>query len=61
MEAYRAINEWQAMARLAGPQLQASGIDIDAETLAALLPEVFTLAEFRGGLQAFALPRQDLV
>jgi Fe-S oxidoreductase len=60
LEAYRALNEWQAMARLAGPQLQASGIDIDPETLAAVLPEVFTLAEFRGGLQAFALPCQDL-
>ncbi len=54
LEAYRAINEWHAMARLASPQLQASGFDIDPETLAAVLPELFTSAEFRGGLEAFA-------
>lgn len=56
LEAYRAINEWQAIARLAAPQLRASGIDIDAEALAAVLPEVFSLAEFRGGLKVFSEP-----
>ena len=56
LEAYRALNDWQAIARLAGPHLQANGILIDPQALASVLPEVFTQAEFRGGLQAFALP-----
>lgn len=56
LEAYRAINEWQAVARQAAPGLLAHGIDLDPETLAEVLPEVFASAEFRGGLQAFAHP-----
>ncbi len=59
LEAYRAVNEWQAIAREARPRLKASGIDIDAQTLAAVLPEVFALAEFRGGLQAFSGPEKQ--
>lgn len=53
LEAYRALGEWQAVAQRAGPGLAASGISIDPEALAAVLPEVFTQAEFRGGLKAF--------
>lgn len=53
LEAYRAINEWQAVARQALPRLREHGMDLDPEALAAVLPEVFASAEFRGGLQAF--------
>ncbi len=56
LEAYRALGEWQAIARAAMPHLKAGGIEFDAETLAAVLPEVFSSAEFRGGLKAFAGP-----
>ena len=54
MEAFRAIGDWREIARQAGPQLLANGIEFDAEALAAVLPEVFSQAEFRGGLQAFS-------
>ena len=56
LEAYRALGEWKAIASLALPKLQASGIDFDAAALAAVLPEVFASAEFRGGLEAFSGP-----
>lgn len=54
MEGFRAISDWQEIARRAGPMIAANGITFDAEALAAVLPEVFAQAEFRGGLQAFA-------
>ena len=54
LQAYRALGDWKAIASLALPKLKASGIDFDAAALAALLPEVFASAEFRGGLEAFA-------
>ena len=53
LQAYRALGDWKAIASLALPKLKASGIDFDAAALAALLPEVFASAEFRGGLEAF--------
>jgi len=56
MEAYRAIGDWREIARQATPGLQANGIEFDAEALASVLPEVFSQAEFRGGLQSFAAP-----
>jgi heterodisulfide reductase subunit D len=54
LEAYRALGEWHAIAEAAEPRLKASGIEFDPGALAAVLPEVFASAEFRGGLQAFA-------
>ena len=54
MEGFRALGDWQAIARRAGPQVAANGIALDAEALAAVLPELFAQAEFRGGLKAFA-------
>lgn len=57
LQAYRAIGEWREVARQAGPLLEANGIEMDAEALAAVLPDVFSSAEFRGGLQAFAAPK----
>ncbi len=54
MEAVRAIDDWREVALQAGPLLRANGIEMDVEALAAVLPEVVTLSEFRGGLRAFA-------
>ena len=57
MEGFRALGDWQAIARRAGPMIAANGLEIDAEALAAVLPEVFAQAEFRGGLKSFASSR----
>lgn len=54
VEPFRLIEDWSQIAREAGPMLKANGIDIDPDELAAVLPEVFTSAEFRGGLCSFA-------
>lgn len=56
LEPLRALGDWQAIASEVAPQLRASGIDMDPDTLADLLPELFTLAEFRGGLKRFEAP-----
>jgi heterodisulfide reductase subunit D len=56
LEPLRALDDWPAIARDVAPRLHASGIDIDADALAELLPELFSLAEFRGGLKGFEAP-----
>jgi hypothetical protein len=57
LEALSLLGDWRAIVGQAAPHLQANGVDFDPDQLAAILPEVFTLAEFRGGLNAFAAPR----
>ena len=57
LEALSLLDDWHAVVAHAAPHLQANGIKFDPAQLAAILPEVFSLAEFRGGLQAFAAPR----
>lgn len=54
VEPFRLIGDWREMVRRSAPLLKANGIDMDPEELAAVLPEVFTSAEFRGGLCSFA-------
>lgn len=56
LEPLRALDDWDAIAQRVAPSLQASGIDMDTGMLAGLMPELFSLAEFRGGLKAFAAP-----
>jgi Fe-S oxidoreductase len=56
LEPLRALDDWPAIACQVAPQLLASGIEMDTDTLAGLLPELFTLAEFRGGLKGFEAP-----
>ena len=56
LEPLRALDDWSAVAREVAPRLRASGIDVEPGELAGLLPELFTLAEFRGGLKSFAAP-----
>lgn len=59
LETLRLLGDWRAMVDQAAPRLRANGIDFDLDRLAALLPDIFTLAEFRGGLDALARPRTD--
>jgi Fe-S oxidoreductase len=54
VEQFRLIEDWREMVREAEPLLKANGINMDPDELAAVLPEVFTSAEFRGGLCSFA-------
>jgi len=56
LEPLRALDDWSAIASQLAPQLQASGIDMAPDTLTDLLPELFSLAEFRGGLKSFEAP-----
>jgi len=54
LEALRSLGDWHAIAEAAMPSLDANGMAMDADALAGLLPEVFAMAEFNGGLQQFA-------
>lgn len=56
LETLGLLGDWHEVVRQATPHLQANGIDFDPAQLAEILPDVFTLAEFRGGLQVFAEP-----
>ncbi len=51
LEAFRAIGDWQTIAKEAQTMLQANKIDIDEDILAEFLPDLFTSGEFRGGLR----------
>ena len=54
MEQFRGRDDWHTMAEEAAPFLEANGIDMDAAQLANALPEIFALAEYKGGLCQFA-------
>jgi len=54
MEQFRGRDDWRTMVDEAAPFLEANGIDMDPDELAAALPEVFSMAEYRGGLCQFA-------
>lgn len=54
MEQFQGRNDWRAMVEEAAPLLEENGIDMDRDELAAVLPELFTLAEYKGGLCKFA-------
>lgn len=56
LKRYRLADELRMVVDEGLPYLRANGIDIDRERLEAILPELFTLAEFRGGLNCFASP-----
>ncbi|MCC7082308.1 MAG: (Fe-S)-binding protein [Burkholderiales bacterium] len=46
----RALDDWALVAETAGPWLKANGVDIDADFLRENGAEIFSAAEFRGGL-----------
>jgi heterodisulfide reductase subunit D len=50
-KALRALDDWALVAEAAGPWLQANGVDIDPEFLRRHGAEIFSSAEFRGGLE----------
>ncbi|GAB3102854.1 (Fe-S)-binding protein [Cupriavidus yeoncheonensis] len=54
MEPFQGRNDWHTIAREAAPLLEENGIDMDEEQLAAALPEIFAMAEYKGGLCQFA-------
>ena len=54
LEAFRALSDWQQIAREAQPMLAANGMQIDEGMLAGILPDLFTSGEFKGGLEIFA-------
>ncbi len=50
----RLIDDWKMIVDEAEPYLRANGIDFDREFLEKILPDVFRMAEFTGGLDCFA-------
>ena len=50
----RLIDDWKMIVEEAEPYLRANGIDFDREFLESILPDVFRMAEFTGGLDCFA-------
>ncbi|HVL57109.1 MAG TPA: (Fe-S)-binding protein [Burkholderiaceae bacterium] len=56
LEPLRSIDDWHAVAAHVAPRLKANGIDVESAELAGLLPELFALAEFRGGLKQWDVP-----
>lgn len=51
---YRLADDLKLVVEEGLPYLRANGIAVDAAVLERILPELFTLAEFRGGLHCFA-------
>jgi Fe-S oxidoreductase len=50
----RLIDDWKMIIEEAEPYLRANGIEFDREFLEKILPDVFRMAEFTGGLDCFA-------
>jgi len=53
LEAGRMLKDWHAMAAGVQSTLAENGTEVDTDWLADLMPELFTNAEFKGGLEAF--------
>jgi Fe-S oxidoreductase len=53
---YRIEDDWTLLLEEGEVYLRANGIEVDRDWLEAVLPEIFTMAEFRGGLECFAAP-----
>ena len=54
LEQFRGRDDWRAIVDEASPLLEANGIEMDLDELASVLPEVFSMAEYKGGLSTFA-------
>ena len=54
---YRLYDDWRMVVEEGEPFLRANGIKFDRTLLEKTLPEVFSNAEFAGGLECFAAPR----
>ena len=53
LEAGRMLKDWHAMVANMQFTLAENGTEVDTDWLADLMPELFTNAEFKGGLKAF--------
>lgn len=53
LEGGRMLKDWHAMAANIQITLAENGTEVDTDWLADLMPELFTSAEFKGGLKAF--------
>ena len=53
LKAGRMLKDWHAMAANIQITLAENGTEVDTDWLADLMPELFTNAEFKGGLKAF--------
>ena len=56
LKRYRLADDARLVLEDGLPHLRANGIDVDPELLERILPELFALAEFRGGLGCLASP-----
>lgn len=54
LEPFRGRTDYREIVREATPLLEANGIDMDPDELAKVLPEIFAMAEWKGGLCSFA-------
>ena len=53
LEAGQMLKDWHAMVANMQFTLAENGTEVDTDWLADLMPELFTNAEFKGGLKAF--------
>ena len=54
---YRLLDDWKLIAEEGEAYLKANGIDLDPIWLQQNLPELFSMAEFKGGLECFGTAR----
>lgn len=56
LKRYRLYDDWKMVIEEGEPYLRANGIQFDRVSLERILPELFSLAEFKGGLNCLASP-----
>ncbi|MBI1735115.1 MAG: (Fe-S)-binding protein [Candidatus Rokubacteria bacterium] len=56
LKRYRLADDAKLVLEEGVPHLRANGIEVDPALLERILPELFSLAEFRGGLSCFSSP-----
>lgn len=50
LDQFRGRDDWRTIVDEAAPMLEANGIDMDPDELATVLPGIFSMAEYSGGL-----------
>jgi hypothetical protein len=54
LKGFRLLNDWELVVDEAAPLLTANGLPLDREWLIGLAPQIFSSAEFKGGLECFS-------
>jgi Fe-S oxidoreductase len=54
LKGFRFLNDWELIVDEAAPLLAANGLALDREWLIGLAPQLFSSAEFKGGLECFS-------